>query len=124
MRKWNIRTFTADDGGKPVDDWLLKLPASAAARIVWIIDLLEKHGIDLDMPFARHLGDGIWELRARLGGNTWRVLYFHWRGRTFGLLHAFTKKTQQTPRAEIEIAKDRRATWLRRERDRKRGAKS
>lgn len=119
MGEWNIRTYTTDDGSKPVDDWILRLPPRAAARVVAVIDLLERHGIDLHMPHAKHLEDGVWELRARLGSDIWRVLYFHWKGRTFGLLHSFTKKAQQTSRADIDVAKVRRETWLRRERDRR-----
>lgn len=114
MSNWNIRTFTetARDKRKPVDDWLLSLPPTAQARVIWTIDLLEEHGTDLTMPHARHLEDGIWELRAQKGNDIWRVIYFHWRGRTFGLLHGFTKKTRKTSAADIATAKERRAAWL------------
>jgi phage-related protein len=122
---WNLRTYTTDDGGKPVDDWLSELASTepkGAAKVVSTIDLLEEHGIDLGMPFARPLEDGLWELRAQHSGVIWRVIYFHWKARTFGLVHAFTKKTKTTPRADIDLAKTRRDTWLRRARDRQRGA--
>jgi len=62
--------------------------------------------------FTKHLEDGIWELRARGPDGIYRVLYFHWFSHTFGLLHGFTKRTQKTPRAELDIARRRRATWL------------
>jgi len=110
--KWNIRTFTGEGRTKPVDRWLQSLPPRAAARVIWTIDLLEEHGTDLTMPYARHLQDGIWELRAQLGTDIWRVLYFHWRARTFGLLHGLTKKTQRTARIDINTAVERRAIWL------------
>ena len=42
----------------------------------------------------------------------YRVLYFHWFGHTFGLLHGFTKKTQAAPRGELQTAKRRRDIWL------------
>lgn len=68
------------------------------------------------MPFARHLGDGLWELRVRDSAGIYRVVYFHWKGRTFGLLHGFSKKTQATPQRDLETAKTRRGNWLERTR--------
>ena len=112
---WAVRTFTSDTGQKPVDDWLRSLEPEAKAVMIGVIDLLEEHGRDLGMPHARPLGDGLWELRARDQAGIYRVIYFHWFRRTFGLLHGFTKKTQQTPRNEIDTAKRRQATWLARE---------
>ena len=55
-----------------------------------------------------HLMDGIWELRP---GNN-RVFYFCWRGDRFVLLHQFRKRSQKTPRREIERAKAERDDWL------------
>ena len=55
-----------------------------------------------------HLMDGIWELRP---GNN-RVFYFCWRGDRFVLLRQFRKKSQKTPRREIERAKAERDDWL------------
>ena len=112
MAKWLIRTFTTDAGGKPVDDWAKSLDPAARAEVSLSIDLLKRHGTALTMPFVRHLGDGIWELRARDQDGIYRIVYFHWKGRTFGLLHGFTKTTQATPKRELDLAKARRATWL------------
>ena len=90
----------------------MSLDSQAKAEVLILIDLLEEHGTALREPFAKHLEDGIWELRARGQDGIYRVLYFHWFGHTFGLLHGFIKKTQKTPRAELDIAKRRRTTWL------------
>ena len=112
---WAVRTFTSDTGRKPVDEWLRSLGPEARAVMIGTIDLLEEHGRGLEMPHARSLGDGLWELRARDRAGIYRVIYFHWFRRTFGLLHGFTKKSQRTPQSEIETAKKRQATWLARE---------
>ena len=50
----------------------------------------------------------IWELR--LGNN--RVLFFYHRDNTFVLLHHFRKKTQKTPKREINKAKAERDDWI------------
>lgn len=60
---------------------------------------------------TKHLEEDIWELRP--GSN--RVLYFYHKDDTYVLLHSFRKKTQKTPRREIEKAKAERDDWLTRE---------
>ena len=59
---------------------------------------------------TKHLDDGIWELRP---GNN-RVFYFFMEEDTFVLLHHFRKKSQKTPRREIEKAKVERKDYLER----------
>ena len=114
MPRWNIRTFTTDAGGKPVEEWIESLSPTGRAEVVAAIGLLEQHGVELGMPQARSLADGLWELRIHDRGGAQRVIYFHWKGRTFALLHGFTKRTQRTPRRELETARRRRDRWLER----------
>ena len=69
------------------------------------IKLLEEKGTALRMPYSEHLKDGIFELRAKVGTDISRVLYFfYYEGRII-LTHGFIKKTQKTPPSEIEKAK-------------------
>ena len=75
------------------------------------IELLEEFGLQLGFPYVSHLDDEIWELRIR-GRDVHRILYFAARGHEFVLVHAFTKKSQKTPRREIQIAKDRARLYL------------
>ena len=58
------------------------------------------------------MGDGIFELRAKVGSDISRVLYFFVVGRTVVLTNGFIKKTQKTPPAEIERAKQYREDYL------------
>ena len=109
---WLARTFTTDAGGKPVEEWIASLQPHARAEVLILIELLEEHGTELREPFAKYLGNTLWELRARGPDGVYRVLYFHWFGHTFGLLHGFTKKTRTTPRGELAVATRRRDTWL------------
>jgi phage-related protein len=118
MARWNVRPFTTDTGAKPVEDWIRSLPQSGRIEVLAAIDDLEEAGIDLHLPAARPLRNGVWELRVRDPAGIYRILYFHWRGRTFGLLHGFTKTTRATPERELQLALNRRATWLARERRR------
>jgi len=72
------------------------------------IQLLQDNGTRLGENITKHQDDGIWELRP---GNN-RVLYFYFKDDTFVLLHWFRKKTQKTPRREIERAKSERADYI------------
>ena len=65
------------------------------------IELLSKNGNNLPDDVIKHIEDEIWELRP--GKN--RVLYFFYKDNKYVLLHHFVKKTQKTPKREIERAK-------------------
>ena len=80
-------------------------------QISFYIQLLQDNGTRLPDNITKHIDDGIWELRP--GSN--RVLYFFFKNNTFVLLHQFRKKTQKTPRPEIDKAKTERADFLSRE---------
>ena len=67
------------------------------------------------MPYSEELEDGIFELRAKVGSDISRVLYFFVVGRKIILTNGFIKKTQKTPKSEIELAKKYRADYLSRE---------
>lgn len=70
-------------------------------QVTYYIDLLENKGFDLPVKIAKNLDGEIWELRP---GNN-RVFFFYFDGKKFVLLHHYRKKTQKTPRFEIEKAK-------------------
>lgn len=47
---------------------------------------------------------GLYEARIKLGSDTWRVFCFFDKGKLVILLNGFTKKTQKTPKKEIDKA--------------------
>ena len=91
---------------------------------VGIGKLLEEYGERLSMPFARHLEDGIYELRIPQGSHITRLLYFFCIGDRAIVTNGFVKKTQRTPRREIEKAKRYRDDWRMRYDQRKRTPRS
>jgi phage-related protein len=57
------------------------------------------------MPLVRSLGHGLWEVRSSLtGGRSARVIFTVNHG-CMVLLHGFVKKTQATPRRDLERAR-------------------
>ena len=59
----------------------------------------------LSTKFVKHIEDGIFELRAEHGGNIFRVFFIFDEGNIVLLFNGFQKKSQKTPRNEIEPAK-------------------
>lgn len=66
---------------------------------------------------SQNLDDGIFELRAKIGTNITRILYFFVMNRKVILTNGFIKKVQKTPQREIETAKKYRADYLRRSKE-------
>jgi len=58
------------------------------------------------MPYIKKLNnaDGLWELRIKQGTNNYRIFYFTLKNSKIVLLHAFSKKSQNTPKKEINKA--------------------
>lgn len=77
-------------------------------QVTQYIQFLADYGTRLGEKVTKHLDEDIWELRP---GNN-RVLFFYFKDDTFVLLHHFRKKTQKTPRKEIERAKSERDDWI------------
>lgn len=74
--------------------------------------------IDKGKPYSKMLNDGILELRAKVGSDISRVLSFFIVGKKVVLTNGFIKKTQKTPKEELERAKQYRAEYIsRKERD-------
>jgi phage-related protein len=113
---WNIEFYQSASGKYPVEEFINSLEAKSQARIARTLDLLEEFGIELEMPYTRHLEKQLWELRIRVGRNRYSIIYFLNTGKTFILIHGFSKKTDAVSRADIEIAKNRRDDYLSRRR--------
>ncbi len=61
----------------------------------------------IGLPFVRSLGDDLWEVRSNLrNGGIARVI-FCVHGGDMVLLHGFVKKTQKTPRRDLDLARKR-----------------
>jgi phage-related protein len=58
-------------------------------------------------PYIKHIEDRLWEIRLRGRAGIARSLYVAASGRRVVILRTFVKKTQKTPRREIELARAR-----------------
>ncbi|MCE2927813.1 MAG: type II toxin-antitoxin system RelE/ParE family toxin [Rickettsiales bacterium] len=81
------------------------LPVDMQAKFLRISDLVVGFGIHaLKEPYVKHIQGKIWEMRLKGKDGIARALYVTVTGRRVVILRAFIKKTQKTPREEIELA--------------------
>ena len=113
---WEIEYYEIGRGKCPVQEFIDYRDNRAKAKIARTIDLLEKFGIHLGMPYVKHVEGELWELRARVGTNQYRIIYFLFTGKVFVLLHGFVKKSGRIPERDLKIARGRRDDFLSRRR--------
>jgi phage-related protein len=113
--EWSIVFYVEESGQRPVNDFLADLDPRTQARFIRSIELLRLRNVQARESLVRHLEGKLWELRQESSGNIYRLLYFFFTGREIVFVHGFQKKTQQTPRREIETALRRLAHFVRRE---------
>ena len=88
------------------EDFLLALDIRTQNKIHKIISILETMD-KVPSNYIKHISGtkGLYEVRVQLGSNIWRIFCFFDEGNLVILLNGFTKKTEKTPRTEIEKAK-------------------
>lgn len=92
-------------GNCPVSDFIKGLPRKLQAAAARDIDLLRKKGRDIEMPHSKPMGTGLFELRLREHDGSIRIFYFFFDGEKIILTNGFLKKTQATPKRELDKAR-------------------
>ena len=115
LQEFEIVFYKTSSGEIPVEEFLDSLNDKMRAKMLMSISIVREYGYHTRMPYSEELEDGIFELRARVGSDITRVLYFFMVGRRIILTNGFVKKTQKTPREEIERAKRYRTDYINRE---------
>jgi phage-related protein len=99
---WHIEYYN-----DTVEQSILHLPSGLLARYLRLTDLMIEFGPNLGMPHTRAMGEGLFELRVKGQEGIARVFYCTVVQRRIVMLHAFIKKSQKTPKRELDIAKRR-----------------
>ena len=113
--QFQVEFYDTEDGRTPTQEFLDSLEPKMNAKMVGLMEILEEKGYSLREPYSAPLEDGIFELRAVQGSNISRALFFFYVEGRIVITHGFIKKTQKTPRVQIELAKKYRADFLRRQ---------
>jgi len=91
-----------------VRDELEILPLDMQARFRRIVELIQGYGLErVREPHVKHLEGPLWEMRMKGKDGISRAIYVTAKGRRVVVVRAFVKKTQKTPRREIDIALQR-----------------
>lgn len=105
--------FYATPAGNPViKNWLRAF--DKADRAILGEDLKTVQiGFPMGLPLCRSLGQGLWEVRSTLSDRREaRMVFYHdSAAKALVVLHGFIKKSQKTPKAEIDIALRRKSEF-------------
>lgn len=103
MNGWKVTYYLSAKSENPVKDFLDNHP-KAKLKALRILSHIEEFGLNFAIPHIKKLtGTPLWEIRI-LGEDSVRILYVTKQGKEILLLHAFVKKTNKTPKKEIEIS--------------------
>jgi phage-related protein len=87
-----------------VEEEILALPDTLAARYVVLSRRMIALGPNLGEPHTKGLGGGLFELRLKGAEGIARVFFCTLVGRRIMMLHSFVKKTPKIPAAVLEVA--------------------
>lgn len=111
---FEVQFYEKADGDIPVENFLNSLDIKMRNKILMILNVLQEKGNQLREPYSKHLEDGIFEVRGKIGNDISRVLYFFYYNEKIILTNGFIKKTQKTPKREIDLAKKYRKEYIER----------
>src|SRR6185437_1833121 len=107
-----ISFYETDFGDKPIEEFLVTLEPAARAKVVRTLEMLRTLPV-IPSKFWRKLSDQtLWEVRTEYAGNIYRILATTAKGNRVILLHGFQKKSQKTPRQDMEIAQQRQKRYF------------
>lgn len=114
MKEFEVVLFHKDNGESPVEEFIDTLEPKMQAKVLRTMELLKRNGLELREPYTKSLGRGIFELRVKHGTDISRVLYFFMEGQRIIFTNGFIKKTDKTPKQEIELARKYRKEYKKR----------
>lgn len=101
-KQWKITYFN-----RKVFDAILDLPSKLRARFFVLQERMQIEGPNFGIPHTKAIGDGLFEVRVKASEGIARVFYCTSKGQEIVVLHSFVKKTQATPKKELNLAHKR-----------------
>lgn len=97
--QWTIHYFN-----QSVKEDTRALPTSIKAKFIAILNKMQIHGPHLGLPFTKAMGSGLFEIRAKGQEGIGRGMFCMMASNQILILHVFVKKTQATPKKELDLA--------------------
>ena len=100
----DVYFYSSSSGNEPVREWLKSLPREDMKRIGFDIKTVQ-YGYPIGMPLTRilHGTGGLEEVRCNISNGIARVIFYVENNKMI-LLHGFIKKSQETPKKELDVA--------------------
>lgn len=97
---WTVETLNSS-----VDEEIAALPVDMRARLSRIANLITTAGLEaVHEPHIKHIEGALWEMRMKGKDGISRALYVTAQKKRVVIVRVFIKKTEKTPRHEIELA--------------------
>jgi phage-related protein len=112
MGKVVVDFFCQASGKSPAEDFIRSLDGRSRRKFYFVLELLEEMGHRLPEPYAKYIGNDIFELRFTGTEGAVRVFYFFFHQDRVIITNGFIKKTQKTPDNEKAMAVSRRKEFL------------
>ena len=110
--KRKVDFYKTARGKSPVEKFILSLNRREQEKIIAAFDYIEKHDHPPAHRFCKMAStDDLWEVRVKTAGNIFRFLCFFDGSALIIAAHGFQKKTQKTPRQNIETAEKRKRDY-------------
>ena len=90
-----------------IEKQTLSFPKRILANLLHILEMIEEIGPNLGKPYTAPMGKGLFEIRAKGKEGIGRSLFCTVKGREVIILHSFIKKTQKTPKKDLDLARKR-----------------
>ena len=100
--KWTI-TYYSEKIRSKIEKW----PVGIRAYYARTTEKMQIYGPNLGMPFTRSMGQGLFEIRAKSKEGAGRAFFCTIVGNKIVILHEFIKKSNKTPKKEMDIARQR-----------------
>lgn len=97
--KWTITFYNSK-----IEEATFAFPKGVLANLLRIFDLIECYGPAIGKPHTSPMGGGLFEIRAKGKEGIGRSLFCSVEGREIVILHSFIKKTNKTPKHDLDLA--------------------
>ena len=102
MSRWKVEVIPK------AEKEIKSFAADVKAHFIHVVDMLEEMGPQrVGEPHVKHLGNKLWEMRLKGRDGIARAIYFAATDKRLVVVRAFVKKTQKTPKHEIDLAAQR-----------------
>ncbi len=99
-----VEFYKTPSGRKPVEDFILGLSAGDQGEFAGVKRGIEKYGLKCPLVIFKNLSGKLWEVKFSGEGGKYRIAYVVITGPEMVWLHAFKKKTQKTPKDDLELS--------------------